>query len=77
MPDHTFAPYTSEKKILVEVTLKEAHLIKQIRLVDYGNITVFKANKQVLRVEANKSIILNETDGRELEYQVDNKVINK
>lgn len=71
MSDKTFAPYTEEKKILIQVTLKEAHLIKMMRLVDYGNITVFKANKQVLRIEANKSIILNEIDGRDLEYKVD------
>jgi hypothetical protein len=77
MPDKTFAPYTEEKKILVQLTLREAHLIKMMRLVDYGNVTIFKANKQVLRVEANKSIILNDIDGKELEYKVDNQTVGQ
>jgi hypothetical protein len=73
MPNNTFAPYTEEKKILIKVTLKEAHLIKMMRLVDYGNITVYKANKQVLRVESNKSIILNDIEGKDIEYRFDNQ----
>ena len=74
MPDNTFRPYaTVDKTILVQVTLKEAHLIKMIREVPFGNVTVFKANGEVLRIEANKSIILNDSAGRILEYKVDNR----
>ena len=65
----TFTPYIPGVNILVEVTLHEAHLIKILRAVEYGHVTIFKANKQSIRVESNKSIILNEKEGRELEYR--------
>jgi len=65
MPD-TFTPNIAEKHLRIEVTAKEAHLIKVLRKYSFGKIMVYKANGVLIRVEPNESQLLNEDDGLDL-----------
>ena len=60
-----------EKKILIEVTAREAHMIKIIRELDFGEIIVQKANGIPVRIQPKKSILLDETSGADLEKVVE------
>lgn len=61
-----FTPHKPDKKILIEVSVKEAHLIKVLRKYEFGKIVVHKANGLLVRVEPNESQLLNEHDGLDL-----------
>ena len=62
----TFKPHTPEKKIIVRITAKEAHLIKILRGYEYGKILVHKASGVIVRAEPTESQIVNEDDGLDL-----------
>ncbi len=62
-PDATFTPTKPEQKINMEVTAREAHLIKELRKCNFGKLTVFKANGILVRVETSESILLTEAEG--------------
>lgn len=79
MQEDSFAPYEPEKTILVELSPIEAHLIKLLRSIEFGDITVFRGKRAVngietrtTRVEVKKSIILDGKEGLEIQYKVDN-----
>lgn len=58
-----FVPEQPEKKMKVEITALEAHLLKCLRDCFFGRITVHKANGILIRVEPTKSILLSEEKG--------------
>lgn len=66
-----FQPYIPEKKLIIEVTAKEAHLIKVVRTISFGDIIVKKMNNVLVRIEPKTSILLNEEDGIDLEKKVE------
>lgn len=84
MQEDNFVPYEPEKRILVELSPIEAHLIKLLRTVDFGDITVFRGRRsvngietQTTRVEVKRSIILDAKEGLEIQYKVDNHTPQK
>lgn len=64
----TFVPAKPEKTAKIEVTAKEAHLLKCLRQYSFGKFTIFKADGKLIRVEASESILLNEEDGMKLVF---------
>jgi hypothetical protein len=65
MPE-TFAPFKQEKLLRVEITAREAHLLKVLRKYPFGKIIVHKANGVLIRIEPNESQLINEDDGLDL-----------
>jgi len=63
----TFEPHTPEKTIQVEITAREASLLKTLRPYSFGKFTVHKANGLLIRVESNESILIDEKEGLILE----------
>jgi len=61
-----FTPTQVEKMILVEVSIKEADLIKRLRKYSYGKILVFKANGILVRIEVQDSQMLDGEGGLDL-----------
>lgn len=61
-----FAPQQPEKKVVVEITAREAHCLKKLRESAFGKIIVHKANGIIVRVESTESQMINETDGLDL-----------
>ena len=59
-------PAQPEKMILVQVSAKEADLIKKLRNYSYGNFVVFKANDILVRIEIRDSQRINEESGLDL-----------
>ena len=71
MPN-TFNPPKSEKMLTIEVSGREAHLIKILRSIDFGKVIVQKMNGQLVRVEPSVSVLLDEKQGLTL---LDEKVL--
>ncbi len=63
-----FVPHQPEKRIKVEITAKEAHLIKVLRKSHFGRVVVHKMNGLLVRIESSESVLLNEKDGLDLSY---------
>jgi len=63
----TFNPPKPNKIITMQITAKEAHLLKVLRSINFGKIIVQKLNGQLVRVEPSVSIILSEQEGLTLE----------
>lgn len=61
--NNQFTPNRPEKMIKVEISAREAHLLKILRKYNFGKIMVFKANGVLVRVEPTESRILNEEEG--------------
>ena len=59
----TFVPHQPEKRVKVDISAKEAHLVKCLRNVNFGKVIVHKANGILVRVETTESVLLNESDG--------------
>jgi hypothetical protein len=59
-PQATFTPTKPEQKVNMEVTAREAHLIKELRKCNFGKVIVFKANGILVRLETSESVLLNE-----------------
>jgi len=64
-----FGPEKIEKMILVQVSAKEADLIKRLRKYSYGQIVVFKANGILTRIEIKDSQMLRDDGGLDLAIQ--------
>ena len=62
----TFEPYKPEKKTKVEITAKEAHLLKCLKKCSFGKIIVHKANGVLVRVESSESVLLSEEEGEKV-----------
>ena len=62
-------PFVTEQtteKIKVEITAREAHLLKVIRKYPFGKIVIHKANGILVRVEPTESTLLDEKEGLDL-----------
>jgi len=64
-----FVPHKAEKMIIVEVSAREANLIKKLRRYSYGKFMVRKANNILVRVEINDSQMIDEEGGLDLEIE--------
>jgi len=60
-----FVPHQPEKKVSVEITAKEYHLLKCLKTVHFGKVIVHKANGELTRVETTESMLLSEQKGLE------------
>jgi hypothetical protein len=65
----TFEPFKQEKTIMVEITGKEAYVLKYLRQFAFGKFTIHKANGVLVRVESNESKIVDEKEGLGLELK--------
>jgi len=61
-----FVPSRPEKMITIEVSGKEADLIKKLRGYSFGKFTVHKANNLLVRVEIQDSQMIKEENGLDL-----------
>lgn len=61
-----FVPKQPERMIRVEISAKEANLIKILRKYPYGKFLVHKAEGILIRVEITDSRLIDEKDGLEL-----------
>jgi len=61
-----FKPEKPEKKIKVEITAREAYLLKKLRKCSFGKVIVHKMNGLLIRVESTESQLINEEDGLDL-----------
>lgn len=52
-----------EQLVKITVTAKEAHMIKIIRTVTYGEVVVKKANGEPIRVEKKETTLLKNEEG--------------
>lgn len=63
MPDtKPFQPFKPEKKVTMEVTIKEKQVIEMMRKSHFGKFTVHKLNGTLVRVEKDESIMLTEEE---------------
>ena len=61
-----FNPPKPNKIIAMNITAKEAHLLKILRKINFGKIIVQKMNGQLIRVEPSVSVLLTEEEGMSL-----------
>ncbi len=61
-----FVPHQPEKMIRVEISAKEADLIKKLRKYSFGKFTIHKANGILVRIVSNDSQMIDEKGGLEL-----------
>lgn len=61
-----FQPPVPEKLITVNITAREAHLLKILRGINFGKITVQKIEGKLVRVEPVESVLLSEEAGLSL-----------
>ncbi len=61
-----FVPEQPEKMIQVEISAKEANLIKKLRRYSYGKFVVHKVNGILVRVEITDSQMIDEKGGLDL-----------
>jgi len=54
---------SKEVFIKMEITGKEAHLLKVLRTINFGKVIVQKMDGKLVRVEPSESILLNDQDG--------------
>ena len=54
----TFVPYKPEPTTTMEVTQREANLIKMLRKYAFVKVIVHKANNLLIRMEVSESILL-------------------
>jgi hypothetical protein len=72
MPDvKPFQSAREEKRIVIEVSAKEAHLIKMMRQYTYGKFIINKANGILVRMEIGESRLLDEEGGLDLELRTE------
>lgn len=70
-----FNPPTKDDRIVIKVSVREAHLIKILRGYRYGRVVVHKVDGRLVRVESNESKLLNGSEGMELAVKEKEKVI--
>lgn len=61
-----FHPRIPEKMIKIEVSLREASLITELRKYHFGRCTVHKLDGVIVRLETNESKLINEDGGLSL-----------
>jgi pantoate kinase len=61
-----FNQLVPEKRMMIEVTAREAHLIKVLRSIDFGDIVIKKIKGIPVRIEPRTSILLDELEGIDL-----------
>ena len=66
-----FTPTKPEKRLVIEVSGREAHLIKELRKIDFGKVLIHKANGLLIRIEPNESVLITEDEG--LDLSIDGK----
>ena len=64
--NNPFVPEIPEKMIRVEISAKEADLIRRLRKYSYGSFVVYKANDLLIRVEVRDSQRLKEESGLDI-----------
>lgn len=64
-----FVPHKPEVKLLIEVSAREAHMLKVLRRYQFGKILIQKINGIIIRVEPNESIEIKEDLGLDLEIK--------
>lgn len=64
--ENQYEPYHEEALIKIQVSAKEAHLIKVLRKYSYGKFVVSKIDGKLIRVQPEESITLNESEGIDL-----------
>lgn len=65
---NTFEPFKAEQTLVVEITAREACLLKYLRQYNFGKFTVNKVNGILVRLESNESILIDEKEGMSLEF---------
>lgn len=61
-----FKPYEPETKFNALITKEEALLLKKIREIGYGSVTVHLVNKKIIRFEINTSELIKDLDPNKL-----------
>lgn len=61
-----FVPPQPEKMIRVEISAREANMVKLLRKYPYGKFLIHKAEGLLLRIEITDSRLLDEKDGLDL-----------
>lgn len=64
-----FRPHQPEKKIVAEITAREADLLRRLRRHAFVKAIVHKADNLIIRVEINESQLIEEEPGLELEIK--------
>lgn len=59
-----FVPFKPEEKVKVEITAREAHLLKCLRACSFGKVVVHKIDGVLVRVESSESVLLSEDEGK-------------
>jgi len=58
-------PEKPEVKVKVEITAKEAHLLKCLRKCSFGKVIIYKHAGKLIRFESSESIMLTEDKGQD------------
>lgn len=66
-----FEPFKPEKKLTIEVSVREIKILEIIRRSNFGKFTIHKANGVIVRIEKDESILI---DGEET-VEVNNKKV--
>lgn len=61
-----FQPHSPEKTTTAEITLREAHLLNELRKMDFGEMIVYKAEGKIIRVIPKKSVLIHELEGSKM-----------
>jgi hypothetical protein len=61
-----FKPYEPELKFNALVTKEEALLIKKIREIGYGSVTIHLVNKKIIRFEITSSELVKDIDNNKI-----------
>ena len=57
-----FKPYEPEAKFEAQITKEEAVLLKKLREIGYGSVTVYVVNKKILRFETTISELIKDIE---------------
>jgi len=57
-----FKPYEPETKFEAQITKEEAVLLKKLREIGYGSVTVYVVNKKILRFETTTSELIKDIE---------------
>jgi len=61
-----FNPPQPEKRLKVEATAREAHLLKILREYRFGKIVVHKTDGRIVRAEPNQTLLITEKGGLDM-----------
>ena len=66
MIDNVMQPPKPEKIITAQISCREAHLLKELRLISFGTFTVHKQSNLIVRLEVGQSKLIKEDDGLDI-----------